>query len=53
LRFLFSQNPHTRKSFDIMIEHYKLHAGFYTDRATPNSFFMIQVRIDYENITTY
>jgi phosphatidate phosphatase APP1 len=41
LRVLFSQNPHTRKSFDDVINHYKLLAYSFTIGTTPNPFFYV------------
>ena len=41
LRILFTQDPHTRKSFDDAIAHYKLLAISGTKESTPNPFFYV------------
>jgi phosphatidate phosphatase APP1 len=41
LRVLFTQNPHTRKSFEDVKEHYKLLASSNTNELVPNPFFYV------------
>jgi phosphatidate phosphatase APP1 len=41
LRVLLSNNPHTRKPFDYVVEHYKLLAAGHTMDNTPNPFFYV------------
>jgi phosphatidate phosphatase APP1 len=41
LQVLFTKNPHTRKSFDDIVEHYKLLALAHTDGDVSNPFFYV------------